>query len=81
MKQQKSLSISAAIKAIKTPRKLTRGEYDELDYEKRLDYVRARVAGRPDFSAFGSEELLRFFERSADEFAHPGQDPWLRMGV
>jgi|HubBroStandDraft_2_1064218.scaffolds.fasta_scaffold02473_7 hypothetical protein len=81
MKQQKSLSISAAIKAIRMPRKLTRGEYDELDYEKRLEYVRARVAGRTDFSAFGNEELLRYFERSPEEFSHPGLEAWPVMPV
>jgi hypothetical protein len=81
MTQKKSLSISAAIKAIKMPRKLTRGEYDELDYEKRVEYLRARVAGRTDFSAFGNEELLRYFECSPEEFAHPGQEAWPGMTV
>jgi hypothetical protein len=76
VKNKKSLSILAAIKAIKVPRKLTRDEYDGLDYEKRLEYVRARVAGRSDFSAFGNAELLRYFECSQEEFAHPGLEAW-----
>jgi len=58
------------------PRKLTRGEYDQLFYDERLEYVRARVAGRNDFNAFGHDELLRYFERSPEEFAHPGLEAW-----
>lgn len=81
MKNKKSLSTSAAIKAITMPRKLTRAEYDELPYEKRLESVRARVAGRNDFNAFGNEELLRYVAGSPAEFTHQGQDPWLRAIV